>query len=1047
MSTFAYAQAADWQRHLPTTSPEVVFAPLIAQLQQQFEPALLDTALITSLPKDVLLEHHVLPLAFFNDMLYCGTVDFHPDLPDKLQQTFSCPVGLYLIPETVFRPFAHWLAKDSSTVLPETGNAFDPSVSEVFQDLLARAQGLRASDIHLEPQADHTMLVRFRVDGLLHDIQTLSSAEFPYSTRLVSKIKVAANLDIAETRVPQDGRITETIHGEPVDLRVSTLPSMHGEKVVIRLLPHKNPFQELRDLGLEGEALITYYNWIKKPQGMILITGQTGSGKTSTLYTTLSHILHSEKNIVTIEDPIEYQLKGVTQVQVHPKVGLTFANGLRSILRQDPDTILLGEIRDAETAEIAYQAALTGHMVLSTLHTNDAPSAIIRLLDIQVEPYLIASATLGVVAQRLLRKICPHCAQAYTPGQDLIRSLGLNPKKEHQFFRAIGCEQCFQTGYYGREGIFEVMPVDEHLAELIGKKESLGSIRSHLQSQKIQSLFDSALQKVERGLTTVEEIYRVVPPTQHQVGQSQRKNAASGSVFVFMLFLLSILSVLIVNASSFFEGNIGLLRVQKQALQGTYVTQAALNLGEEHLHEKLSVNRLYLFPKTPNSQSPDFDPLIHVQALQEIFQRPQTIRLSDAPFEGAYQVLAKPLKTALPGLLEYNYHISGKTLSQKQVSPAQMLSGKFQVETGPLPLSFFECFSTAGSISVSEKAQGPFYSPQKPKTDVWPVLGYYSNEELPLSLPASVWPSIGDATADQALSPARPSVFLTPVSSAQGASFPLAEVQPGPDTFELNTTPWAIVVYGNVDYLLLNAPSPDTQTIEINQLLATPGTPDGNGYQRLSVLKTIISVDKRSQRAEITTQNWQWTVNPQKALTQQRLIKTINHRSRDRFSGLILVNGGIHALMSAEPDGQSAYNRPLTIFATNDIALPSALRKQATNPNAVLGIVTTEGQIAFQAHQKPVLAIWNRPKTSSQHIEAALVAPRYALAEEQHVEVYGSVAALQGEYPARLHTQADPALHSLIQSPPFFPMATSDSLALLVRKAPYDTHWSEVRNQ
>ena len=492
----------------------------IQSLSEETFADLLSDSLIESFDLEFLKKNKLVPLACKQNYLYMLHPEPSIELATSLSQTLAFPVVLLSVPQALIDKIWQPVAINFSTnalacpVTLSKSNDDSQSISSIFKELLGRAQELRASDIHLESQSDRSVLVRFRIDGLLHNIETYSARDFDFSTRLVSKIKVAADLDIAETRIPQDGRFTEQILDQSVDLRVSTLPALNGEKVVIRLLPNENPFQALRELGMEGESLLTYYNWIKKPQGMVLITGQTGSGKTSTLYTTLSNILHSEKNIVTIEDPIEYQLKGITQVQVHSKVGLTFANGLRSILRQDPDTILIGEIRDAETAEIAYQAALTGHMVLSTLHTNDAPSAIIRLMDIQVEPYLIASATLGVVAQRLIRRVCTHCAQPYTPGKELLLSLMLDIRIEYQFYRAVGCEICFQTGYYGREGIFEIMPVDEELANLISQKESLNRIKNHLKDQKVRSLADSAIAKAIRGLTTIEEINRVVPFSQ-----------------------------------------------------------------------------------------------------------------------------------------------------------------------------------------------------------------------------------------------------------------------------------------------------------------------------------------------------------------------------------------------------------------------------------------------------------------------------------------------------------------------------------------------------
>ncbi len=384
-------------------------------------------------------------------------------------------------------------------------------ISAQLQQLLNEALKSRASDIHLESQ-ESGLRVRFRIDGLLRDMGSFPVAE---SKVMISRVKVLAELDIANHRSPQDGRVTQEINGQAVDLRVSTLPCLHGEKAVLRLLPKNNTFQALDELGLDNDDMLLYRRWLGRAQGLILITGPTGSGKTSTLYTSLREILDPARNVVTIEDPIEYQLPGINQVQVHPKAGLTFANGLRSILRQDPDIIMVGEIRDYETAQTVFQAAMTGHLVLSTLHTNDAPGAVSRLLDMEVEPYLIAGALVGVVAQRLVRRVCQHCGTDYAPAGTDLQRLKLNAHPEYaadnyRWKRASGCKHCFGSGYYGREGIFEVMEVDDELRSLIHERAPHNEQQNYLRARNVRSLAEAGIAKVMEGCTTIEELLRVV---------------------------------------------------------------------------------------------------------------------------------------------------------------------------------------------------------------------------------------------------------------------------------------------------------------------------------------------------------------------------------------------------------------------------------------------------------------------------------------------------------------------------------------------------------
>ena len=383
------------------------------------------------------------------------------------------------------------------------------AIANDVRALMAEALNQRASDIHFEP-TPKGLIVRFRVDGILKDICRYFSTVQDLRKVVIARIKIIADLNIAEQRQPQDGRVTEVLGGQRVDLRVSTLPTLHGEKCVVRILPHENNFSNLLDLGMPKGRLAAYEEWLSRSQGMILITGPTGSGKTSTLYTSLAKLVDTTQNVVTVEDPVEYQLARVSQVQVNVKAGLTFATGLRSILRQDPDIVMIGEIRDKETAEIAIQAALTGHLVLSTLHTNDAASTIVRLIDMGIEPYLISSALIGVVAQRLVRKVC-SCHQQYKPSNEELELLHLTSSNDEVFARAVGCEKCSNLGYSGREGVFEIMPVTEKIQQMIQEKTSLNDIKAELNRLGIPALAHAGIQKVRKRKTTLEELLRVIP--------------------------------------------------------------------------------------------------------------------------------------------------------------------------------------------------------------------------------------------------------------------------------------------------------------------------------------------------------------------------------------------------------------------------------------------------------------------------------------------------------------------------------------------------------
>ncbi|MDP2645857.1 MAG: type II secretion system ATPase GspE [Desulfobacterales bacterium] len=383
----------------------------------------------------------------------------------------------------------------------------DAPIIKLVNHIISQSIKARASDIHIEP-FQNTFKVRYRIDGILYDLLTPPKW---IQSALVSRIKVMADMNIAEKRLPQDGRFEVKIGNQNIDIRVSTIPTSFGERVVLRLLNKSGSLLNISDIGLSPEKLRIIKNLIRSPNGIILVTGPTGSGKTTTLYAILSTLNTPDVNIITIEDPVEYQINGIGQIQVNPKINLTFAQGLRSIVRQDPDIILVGEIRDKDTSEIAVQSALTGHLVFSTLHTNDSASAITRLVDIGIEPFLISSSVLGVVAQRLIRILCEHCREPYTPDPAALESIGLTPDQINgsMVYQAKGCNHCFNTGYKGRIGIFEIMLLDDELKRLILKTYDSNIIKSEAVKQHMTTLRQDGIEKVLSGVTTIEEVLRI----------------------------------------------------------------------------------------------------------------------------------------------------------------------------------------------------------------------------------------------------------------------------------------------------------------------------------------------------------------------------------------------------------------------------------------------------------------------------------------------------------------------------------------------------------
>jgi general secretion pathway protein E len=397
------------------------------------------------------------------------------------------------------------------SAVEETGDLLDDTsdapIIKLVNLILSQAVKARASDIHIEPYQNR-IKIRYRVDGILYDM--LSPPKHIQST-LISRIKIMAKLNIAEKRLPQDGRIEIRIGNRDVDIRVSTIPIAFGERVVLRLLDKTNVLLKLSDLGMSEKGLKVFNQLIKSAHGIILVTGPTGSGKTTTLYAALSIINNSGINIITIEDPIEYQIEGIGQIQVNPKIDLTFANGLRSIVRQDPDVILVGEIRDLETAEIAIQAALTGHLVFSTLHTNDSASAITRLIDMGIEPFLVTSSVIGILAQRLMRNICNECKNVYTPDEESLQNIGITPEMYggKKMYRGKGCQDCLNTGYRGRTGIFELMILNDSIKNLILKTSDSSSIKHKAVEHEMITLRQDGALKVLNGITTIEEVLRI----------------------------------------------------------------------------------------------------------------------------------------------------------------------------------------------------------------------------------------------------------------------------------------------------------------------------------------------------------------------------------------------------------------------------------------------------------------------------------------------------------------------------------------------------------
>ncbi len=469
----------------------------------------------------------VLPLNFDGQLLRVAVTDpLDPHIADNLRFATQKDVAIYVAPPLVIQSFIEkyygvevsdmddvlaGLAgeagqRDSNPDLVDIEKASSAPIIKYVNTVLAQAIAARASDIHFEP-FETEFKIRYRVDGALYE---MSPPPRSLATAVTSRIKVMSSLNIAERRVPQDGRIQTTMAGRPVDLRVSTLPTQFGESVVLRVLDRSTVKLELDSIGMPKNIYDYICAVIEKPNGIFIVTGPTGSGKTTTLYACLNRINTTDSKLLTAEEPVEYEIEGIQQVPIHEAIGLTFARALRAFLRQDPDRIMVGETRDLETAQIAIQASLTGHLVFTTLHTNDAPSAIARLIDMGVEPFLIASSLEGVLAQRLVRRICPDCRTPYEPSEAILRQIGLSVHEvgDKNFYYGTGCDQCNNTGYKGRKGIYELLDITEPIRELITARSPSVVIRQKAIELGMSTLRADGLRSIFNGETTIEEVLK-----------------------------------------------------------------------------------------------------------------------------------------------------------------------------------------------------------------------------------------------------------------------------------------------------------------------------------------------------------------------------------------------------------------------------------------------------------------------------------------------------------------------------------------------------------
>ncbi len=481
-----------------------------------------DQDALKKVPSQFALEHKLLPISLTQNRLMVAMANpFELATLDELQFMTRLYIDARYAPESkVVEAIGRYYGagaitsiqleekeeKESYTGAQAGEETVGPQVIRLVDALISRAIREEATDIHIEP-GEKDVRTRFRIDGILYSRPTINKVLQP---AVCTRVKIMANIDISESRLPQDGRIRFPWEGKNFDLRVSTFPTVYGEKIVMRILDKARLILGLEQLGFTQSALANFKRSVQRPNGIILVTGPTGSGKTTTLYSSLAFVNTIEKNTMTLEDPVEYEIANISQSQINPKAGLTFASGLRAIMRQDPDIILVGEMRDAETVDVAIRAALTGHLVFSTLHTNDAVGAIPRLLDMGVDPSLMASSFLAVVGQRLARKICPNCKEVAIPDNSLLQLVGLDrERKEHTFYHGKGCNRCFHTGYRGRIGLFEILEISKAIAEMISQRSSSQAILQKAREEGMTTMMEDGVQKAILGVTTLGEVIRV----------------------------------------------------------------------------------------------------------------------------------------------------------------------------------------------------------------------------------------------------------------------------------------------------------------------------------------------------------------------------------------------------------------------------------------------------------------------------------------------------------------------------------------------------------
>lgn len=489
----------------PKAVPSGNYPTIKFMKQYKFVPIGMDDNVIKVVMSDPLDEYVIDALQIFSDRELEISLSGEKDIMEAIEQYFGSNVQMTNIMEGMREEETE---SDEIELHEDVHHlrdmALEAPIVKLVNMLITRAVEGRTSDIHIEP-FEHNLKVRYRIDGALTEVESLPRRIQP---AVISRIKIMSRMNIAERRLPQDGRIKLRVSGRDIDLRVSTIPTIYGESIVMRILDRGAAMVVLDELGFPEDTVKKYEKLIKIPYGMLLVTGPTGSGKTTTLYASLNRINSTDKKIITVEDPIEYQIDGINQIPIKPQIGLTFANGLRHIVRQDPDVIMVGEIRDVETAEIAIHSALTGHLVFSTLHTNDAPGAVTRLLDMGIEAFLVSSSLIGVLAQRLVRVICPVCKEPYNPEKDILDKAELVPDNITAY-HGVGCDECRHTGYRGRIGIFELMVVDGETRRMILDRVGSDVIRQKAVANGMMVLRDAGWKKVQEGVTTIEEVLRV----------------------------------------------------------------------------------------------------------------------------------------------------------------------------------------------------------------------------------------------------------------------------------------------------------------------------------------------------------------------------------------------------------------------------------------------------------------------------------------------------------------------------------------------------------